>query len=227
LPAANAQQPIIVHANTTQHPKEPNTLRKPKTGLDFLGSGESAIKLNLSSVFRADYCIGYEKKLSRFFSAELTAGFTRYDRLTEALDFFTYKPENMVRAKRQFNMAPSVKLGGRYYFETGADEISGPYISVEGMYRRYGYRLKNTYTTPSLAKEHSDQKEIRVLYGWQDSDFRDVAFYDCSVGLGYRSHERSYLGYGDMYNRSTQQILKGSKNYLVFVISIKVGYMFR
>jgi hypothetical protein len=220
--AAPAQSRIVVYENTTQHPpRKPSPWDKKA---HFLGPGESALKINLSSLFRSDFCLSYEKKLSRLYSAELTAGLTRYDKITEAFDFFNYHPRDMVQARRQYSLSPSVKAGIRYYFETNPDEISGPYLSVEGMYRRYGYTIKNNYTTPSLAKEHSDQREIRFLYGWQNSDVKEVAFYDCSIGVGYRFHERTYLGY-DVNNFAAKAMTHSTKNYFVFVINIKAGFM--
>jgi hypothetical protein len=220
--AAPAQSQIIVYENTTQHPpKKPSPWEKKA---HLLGPGEQALKINLSSIFRSDYCLSYEKKLNRLYSVELTGGLTRYDKLTEALDFFNYRPRDMVRAKRQYSMSPSFKAGIRYYFETNVNEISGPYLSVEGMYRRYGYTIKNNYTTPSLAKEHSDQKEIRIFYGWQNSDVKDVAFYDCSIGVGYRFHERTYLGY-NVNNFADRGMTSSAKNYFVFIINIKAGFM--
>lgn len=219
---ARSQSPIMVHANTTQHPpRQPGPWDKKAR---LLGPGESALKINLSSLIRSDFCLSYEKKMNKYLSAELTGGLTRYDRITEAMDFFNYHPRDMVRAKRQYNLSPSFKTGIRYYFETNANEISGPYLSVEGMYRRYGYSIKNNYTTPSVAKEHSDQKEIRLFYGWQNSDIKDVAFYDCSIGLGYRFHERTYLGY-NVNNFADKGMISSTKNYFVFIINIKAGFM--
>ena len=174
-------------------------------------------------MLRADYALSYETRLREQITLEGTLGATCYTPFLESVDFFNYHPANCVAAKRKYSIQPSVKLGTRYYFDYENKEITGSYVCVEGMFRRYGYEVKN-FDSPSFTKEYSDQREIRLLWGTQNNDISNAAFYDCSLGFGYRFHERKYLGYTEASKFSRQEIFKGNKNYLVFVINLKVGF---
>jgi hypothetical protein len=227
---AAGQTRIIIHENTTQHEQDKNTKARRNKGTikdgasNFFSSSESAVKLNILSIVRSDYCISYEKKITPLFSAEVTGGVTYNDQFFDGVaDFQNYRPYNMTNSKRQHSIGPSVKAALRYYFDADDQEIAGPYAGVEGMFRRYSTTVMPHYTL-SPVKEFNDHREIRTFLGWQGSDWSDVAFYDFSIGVGYRAHVRNYVGYADN-TYSTDQLMLGQKNYLTFFFNLKIGFL--
>ncbi|MCD6069365.1 MAG: hypothetical protein K0S33_4191 [Bacteroidetes bacterium] len=232
---SQAQTKIIIHENTTQHDnkkkeKERTKTRANKAGMKdapstFLGASESAIKLNISPIFRGDYCLSFEKKITKELSAEVTGGVVYRDQMFDDIgDFLNYKPFNMVPVRRKYEIGPSVKLATRYYFSADDEEIAGPYVGLEGMFRRYNTTVVPNYSSPIPVKEYNDHREIRTFLGWQGSEWSDFAFYDLSIGVGYRMHVRNYMGYTDN-NYYYEEMMKGQKNYVVFLLNFKIGFL--
>lgn len=224
-----AQTKIIIHENTTQHDKDNksstakvNKGRVKDGSTGFWESGESAIKLNISPIFRGDYCLSFEKKVTPLLSAELTGGITYSDQLFEGVgSFIGYRPYNMTEFRRRRQLGPSLKAGMRCYFDADEEEIAGPYLGTEAMFRRYNTTVSAAYTTLPV-KEYNDHRELRAFFGWQGSDWSDVAFYDISAGIGYRMHVRNYVGYTDNY--PDDALMHGQRSYLVFLINFKIGF---
>ena len=217
-----AQTKIIIHENTTQHDNNSQSKNKQNS---FYGEGdESAIKFNIASVFRGDFSLSYERKLNKDFSGELGLGFAYYDALFDEGNFFNYEPDDMVSARREYNGGPSVKVGMRWYPSSQSDGIAGGYLGVEGLYRKYNSIAYNDYASEKV-KETNVHKDIRAIFGWQDTGWNEYLFWDFSVGLGYRIHDRQYLAYLNPQNGySYERGLKtGNKNYPFFCIGIKMG----
>lgn len=201
-----AQNKIVVNYLNTEEPKH-------------------LFKINLSSALRSDYCISYEQKLNNALSAEITPGITRYNQFLESYDFFSYKPANYVFTKRKYNSSLSLKTALRYYIKQAEGNLTGAYLSAEAMCRQYNFTSFSSYTSDSGQKEKSIQKEIRILYGVQNRDYYDRFYYDCSIGAGYRFHQRDYLGYCGPTTHSEQALFYSSTNYIVFVINVKIGFV--
>lgn len=217
-----AQTKIIIHENTTQH--DNNSKSKSKQNKFYSSEDESAIKFNLTSIFRGDYSISYERKLNKDFSAECGLGFAYYDALFDEGGFFNYKPDDMVSTRREYNGGPSIRVGTRWYPNSQSEGITGGYLGAEVLFRKYNALVFNDYVSEKV-KETNVHKDIRAVFGWQDMGWNENLFWDFSVGLGYRMHDRQYLAYLDPQNgySSKKGLKNGNKNYPFFCIGIKVG----
>jgi hypothetical protein len=231
---SSGQTKIIIHENTTQHDKDKDR-KKQNTKVNkgrikdgatsFFGAGESSIKFNISPLFRGDYCLSFEKKVTPLFSVELTGGVTYSDALFDEIgNFLNYRPYNMTSFNRQRGVGPSVKIAARNYFDSADEEIEGPYVALEAMFRRYNSTAYANYT-PLPVKEFNDHREIRGLVGWQGTSWNDVTTFDIAAGIGYRMHVRDYVGYTDNYSYYNDKLMRGQKNYLVFLINFKIGFL--
>ncbi len=148
-----------------------------------------ALKIDPTLLFRGDFPIFFEQRLSDAFSVEMGLGITWTDYMYE---LFQNNGRFLNQEKKdvRFRSGSSVRLHARWYFSKYSTAISGHYLEF-GAARR-NYRMDYYYNTGLIRIPQPINRtwyDFTVRYGFQEADKYAFLFWDGYVGLGLRSFD--------------------------------------
>jgi hypothetical protein len=199
-----------------------------KKGMFEYAPGDWATTISISSAFKSDFGLTFEKKVTEQISGEISLGGTGYDLMFDQGPFLNFRPENMPEGNGKSKAGISLRFGARWYPFSEKESLEGFYAGPQFSHRLYnteGY-IFNKYNTSDYTthKLSSTQEEIRLMTGWQFVDEDGFFHFDLGLGCGYRFHSRKYLGYTDMQNPEERKMFFAKKSYFIYCTTVKVGF---
>jgi hypothetical protein len=197
----------------------------------YVPHGDYAWTFGISSAFKADFALGFEKKLTELASAQVSMGLTAYDLMFDEGTWLNFRPAIMPKQSgSRYKPGISLKVGGKWYPFSEAESIKGFYAGPEFSYRMYkseGYVYSKTNPGEfATYPQKNVQNELKLLVGWQIVDDDDFFHWDLGFGGGFRFHTRSYIGYSDPQTAENPERFKARKGYFIYNITIKTGISF-
>lgn len=192
---------------------------------DSLLEVHNALKLDPLQIFRGEFSVFYERRISNRISIELGAGFTRRNWTLALFDLDADDLRRNIDVHTQF----SGRLGVRYYF-LDSPELNGLYLMPQVAYRVFEKTFNDLDDNGDLTGvSHLDRREIidfNLCVGFQKLSLASNFLFDIYFGVGYarqNNQEVSRLAVQDQSLYETEQrVLYG----LVPMLGLKFGWGF-
>lgn len=189
----------------------------------FLDSVQKAVKIDPALLFRGEFSVFYEWRLSRHFSVEGGAGITYIDFAYELFENNgRFILDGLERSDVQFHTGISTRAQFRYYPSRYETAITGFYIAPMWAYRTWNMQY---YVNTGLIAVPYDVKrswhEIRFQFGEQDPDPYSVLFTEWYINFGVQFRENDHVdGRGVL-----AEIGHTSEARLVLGAGVKIGFV--
>lgn len=192
---------------------------------DSLLEVHNALKLDPLQIFRGEFSVFYERRISDRISIEVGAGFTRRNWSLALFDLDADDLRRNIDVHTQF----AGRLGVRYYF-LDSPELNGLYLMPQVAYRVFEKTFNELDSTGSLnGVGHLDRREIvdfNLCVGFQKLSLTSNFLFDIYVGLGYGQQNNQEVSRLPSSNQSLYITEPKTRYGLVPMLGLKFGWGF-
>jgi hypothetical protein len=189
----------------------------------FLDSVQKAVKLDPMLLFRGEFSVFFEWRLSRHFSVEGAGGITYIDFAYETFENNArFLPQGEEANSAQFHSGISVRLQPRYFPSRYETAIEGFYMAPTFCYRTWNmtYFINNGLVSfPHPVKR--EWTEFRLQIGEQDCDPYSVFFTEWYLNFGVQIRNDDRV----LSRGVTAEIAHITRARLVFGAGVKIGFV--